>query len=190
METSGLKKILRKNFSAARSALSAGDRKLYDQEIMVRILALPDFQQSEIVGSFVAFGAEPDLARLPVRRLFLPRFDEKFKVYRMVEVRDPATELVVGRYGIPEPAGYLPEATESELREMFFLVPAVACDRNGIRLGRGGGFYDRLLAQSAKSAAVIYSCQLSESPLPKEPFDRPVRWVISERETISNEHCR
>lgn len=181
---------MRKKFSAARSAISPENRSVYDRAIIDRILALPDFQQSTNVGSFVSFGAEPDLSKLKVRRLFLPRFDKKSNEYRMVEVCDPATDLVIGRYGIPEPADNLPEATESELREMFFLVPAVACDRRGIRLGRGGGFYDRLLARSAKSAAVIYSCQLSESALPEESFDRPVKWVITERETIFNECCR
>jgi len=64
---------------------------------------------------------------------------------------------------------------------MLVLTPAVACDRSGVRLGRGGGFYDRMLARSGKAAvAVVYACQLAES-LPREPHDCKVGFAVTEK---------
>ena len=102
----------------------------------------------------------------------------------MAEIRDKNQDLVRGRYGIPEPRPELPAATAQELDEMLFLVPAVGCDRRGVRLGRGGGFYDRLLTQCACAVAVIYSCQLVEQALPAAEWDMPMDVVVTELETI------
>ncbi len=64
---------------------------------------------------------------------------------------------------------------------MLYCVPAVACDGSGTRLGRGGGYYDRPLAEAKKPAvALIYSCQMAETALPRENFDRPVGWIVTE----------
>ncbi len=184
MDALELKKSLRRDFVSRRKALSCDERRNADRCIIDRLFALPEFVQAEKIGSFIAFGAEPDLSPVSGKRIFLPRYDENKCEYVMVEVHSPETDLVKGRYGILEPAQSLPSATAEDLQEMFFLVPAVACDRQGMRLGRGGGFYDRLLAGTVRSAAVIYSCQLSEKSLPAEEFDRPVGFVVTECETI------
>ncbi|MCQ2378095.1 MAG: 5-formyltetrahydrofolate cyclo-ligase [Victivallaceae bacterium] len=179
------KESLRREFAARRRELSPGSRLLFDREIVRRIESLPEYRRAKAVASFVAFGAEPDLRALAGKRFFLPRFDRSKNEYSMVEIRDRERDLVTGRFGIPEPDPRLPEATDEECREMFYLVPAVACDRFGTRLGRGGGFYDRLLRTVRNSAAVIYSRQLAEFRLPSEKWDRPVAWVITENETIA-----
>lgn len=77
----------------------------------------------------------------------------------------------------PRPAGIL--------ARMLFLTPAVACDRRGVRLGRGGGFYDRLLARENRAvAAIVYACQLTES-LPREPHDRMVGFAVTEEDILT-----
>jgi 5-formyltetrahydrofolate cyclo-ligase len=69
---------------------------------------------------------------------------------------------------------------------MLFMVPAVACSAAGVRLGRGGGFYDRLLAGiEKKPVAVIYSCQLAPS-LPCACHDLPMGIIVTENKII---HC-
>lgn len=184
MDTSQLKQLWRKELGARRAALSPAERVRFDQLILERLYQLPEWKKFDRIGAFVALGAEPNLESIIGKRIYLPRFDNNTGAYVMAEIRDRAKDLVRGRYGIPEPRPELPAATAQELAQMLFLVPAVGCDRRGIRLGRGGGFYDRLLAGSAGSVAVIYSCQLVEQNLPAEEWDRPMDVVLTELETI------
>lgn len=181
------KKALRKEFSQKRKNIAADLRRQFDAAICDRIRALPVFQQAANIAAYISFGAEVDLSPLfHGKRLFLPRFQARSGVYEMVAVEDLKRDLLPGKYGIPEPLPSLPAADEGFLAsQMLFLVPAVACDRRGCRLGRGGGFYDRLLAKvNTPPIAAIYSCQLSENALPGAEHDRPVAWIVTEREVI------
>lgn len=81
-------------------------------------------------------------------------------------------ELVAGRLGLREPAGpRLPPRAVADAE--LVLVPALAVDRAGIRLGRGGGFYDRTLPlcrPGARLVAVVRDCEVLDA-LPAEPHD-------------------
>jgi 5-formyltetrahydrofolate cyclo-ligase len=87
--------------------------------------------------------------------------------------------LVTGRFGTREPAGgeiVLPAQAD------IVLVPGVAFNRLGARLGRGGGFYDRFLdgvKPPSKKIAICFSCQLVER-VPVEPHDAAVDAVVTE----------
>lgn len=86
-------------------------------------------------------------------------------------------ELVSGRYGVPAPAPGVP-ATRLDEGDLV-LVPGVAFDRRGRRLGRGGGHYDRALARAGGAVAVGvgYAFQQVEE-VPVEAHDRPVQaWL-------------
>ncbi|MBE6357212.1 MAG: 5-formyltetrahydrofolate cyclo-ligase [Lentisphaerae bacterium] len=181
------KRALRKEFSQKRKNIAADLRRQYDAAICEQIRALPIFQQAANIAAYISFGAEVDLSPLfHGKRLFLPRFQTRSGVYEMVAVEDLKRDLLPGKYGIPEPLPSLPAADEGFLAsQVLFLVPAVACDRNGCRLGRGGGFYDRLLANvKTPPVAAVYSCQISESALPGAEHDKPVAWIVTEREVI------
>ena len=143
--------------------------------------------RSANIAAYISFGSEVDISMLfRGKRLFLPRFETRSGVYEMVAVEDLKRDLLPGKYGIPEPLPSLPAADMEFLSsQVLFLVPAVACDRNGCRLGRGGGYYDRLLAGvKTPPVAVIYSCQLSETALPGAEHDTPVGVIVTEREVI------
>lgn len=85
--------------------------------------------------------------------------------------------LQSGAYGIAEPTGATP--ADPQTMELI-IVPAVAFDRKGNRLGRGKGFYDRLLAETrATTIGVAYDFQLLYE-IPTEPHDTPVHIVITE----------
>ena len=180
------KSLLRRNFSALRRAIPPDRKAVCDHAIREALRSLPEFRTAAGVVGFVPFGAEPDLMPfVGETRFFLPRFDETCGVYTVAEITDPDRELVSGRYGIPEPHPELPAASESEKSGLLFLIPAVACDRNGVRLGRGGGWYDRLLPSvGLPRIAVIYSCQLSGEPLPCEEHDRKMDIVVTEKEIL------
>ncbi|WP_237752528.1 5-formyltetrahydrofolate cyclo-ligase [Mycolicibacterium aromaticivorans] len=89
-------------------------------------------------------------------------------------------ELVAARYGLLEPAG--PVMASSALGDAdLVLVPALAVDRRGVRLGRGGGFYDRSLPlrqPSAKLVAVVRDSELVDE-LPSEPHDIRMTHVLT-----------
>lgn len=91
------------------------------------------------------------------------------------------TRLELGSFQIEEPTGDdLTDPSEIEL----IIVPAVAFDRNGNRLGRGKGFYDRLLqTTSATKIGVGYDFQLIEE-IPAEPHDIPMDMVITQKHYI------
>ncbi len=94
-------------------------------------------------------------------------------------------ELEPGFYGIPEPKKTLREQPDrtATLQEIeLVLVPGLAFDAKGNRLGRGAGYYDRFLAKlpkSVKTVALAFECQLFES-IPVEPHDRKVDYIITE----------
>ena len=181
------KKELRRFFAEKRKSIPAEQRQSFDRAIRQNLRELPLFSQSTCVAAFCPLGAEPDL--LPVlgeKRLFLPRFAEEQQAYELVEVTDLQKDLVTGRYKIAEPRPELEKADWDFVRaEVLFLVPAVAYDRRGVRLGRGGGFYDRMLCAVAKPpVGVVYSCQIGEG-LPLCSHDVPVGWVVTESEVIN-----
>ncbi len=92
-------------------------------------------------------------------------------------------DLVPGAFGVSEPPRPL-RATELAAGEPL-LVPGLGFDRCGQRLGRGGGYYDRLLAAHPTCFAlgVAFGCQLVDR-LPVDPWDRPVTAVLTDRELL------
>ena len=181
------KRSVRKLFSSRRNALKECERQEFDRVICENIRQLPSFKSTENIAAFIRFGAEVDLSPLfRGKRLFLPRFNTLSGVYEMVAVENLKRDLLPGKYGIPEPSPSLPAADSGFLAsQVLFLVPAVACDRLGGRLGRGGGFYDRLLpGVKIPPVAAVYSCQISETPLPGTEHDIPVGVIVTEREVI------
>jgi 5-formyltetrahydrofolate cyclo-ligase len=89
-------------------------------------------------------------------------------------------QLVAARFGLLEPAGpWLPAAALEEARAV--LVPALAVDRTGVRLGRGRGFYDRTLVHRdprARLIAVVRDHELLDE-LPREPHDVPMTHALT-----------
>lgn len=91
------------------------------------------------------------------------------------------SRLELGAFYIEEPTG---DDTVSPSDIELMVIPAVAFDRKGNRLGRGKGFYDRLLSSTdAAKIGVAYEFQLVES-LPVEPHDVPMDMVITQSETL------
>ena len=182
------KAAVRREYSLRRRALDADLRIQYDTAICDNIRTLQLYSDAECIAGFIRHGAEADISPLfKGKRLFLPRFNAELDGYEMVAVNDLELDLLPGKYNIPEPSPSLPAADPDFVAsQVLFLVPAVACDRQGHRLGRGGGYYDRLLAGVKKPpVAVVYSCQISEQTLPGTAHDIPMGVIVTEREVIS-----
>lgn len=178
----------------ALASIPPGDSLRRSELACQRLARTPAFQQAETVMLYMPIRHELDVR--PLSRLAL----EAGKVVLLPRVRrdrvhmDAAAvtsiddgQLAAGAFGILEPleAPAFPPA-EIEL----VIVPALAFSRDGSRLGRGGGFYDRFLGAGAFEAVtcgVAYHEQLLDD-LPREAHDRRVDAVVTDRESVEA-HC-
>lgn len=118
-----------------------------------------------------------DSALAAGKQVALPSFDGESGTYVAREVRDAARDLAPGRFGILEPGGWCRTVPLADLEVL--LVPGLAFDRHGGRLGRGKGFYDRLLSMaSGRKWGVAFEEQLGP-PVPREPHDQRLDGVFT-----------
>ena len=107
----------------------------------------------------------------------LPFFDAQNRIYGARVLDKLATDIIAGKFGVREPAASCAEISLEKFD--LVLVPGMAFDLNGSRLGRGQGFYDRLLEKiSGIKCGLAYDFQLLEK-IPTEPHDAKVDFVFT-----------
>ena len=182
---------LRRDMRARRAALAATDVALASQAVAARVLALPAYRAAREVAAYLPVHNEVDAALLAGqaladgKRLLLPRCRREAPGLLDFGCVTCLSDVVPGRFGILEPREAVcrpPEAFAPDL----ILVPGLAFDPQGRRLGFGGGYYDRLLAlpgmARAFSVGLAFDFQLVAA-LPADPWDRPVNAVVTDRQT-------
>jgi len=107
----------------------------------------------------------------------LPFFDAENQSYGARQITDPAAQIVTGKFGVREPDS---TGTRVPLEKFnLILVPGMAFDLKGHRLGRGQGFYDRLLGAAAGiKCGVCHDGQLFPE-IPAEPHDVKVDFILT-----------
>ena len=183
------KTSLRHTLLERRSALSPADRQRMDAAAQQALVDLPAFRQARTVLLYQAFRGEVDTAAIATaalaagKRLALPRvIKEPRGLVLHAYSGDPAT-LKRGAYGIAEPYPEWPVVSLAAVD--LAVVPGVAFDPAGNRLGYGGGYYDRLLPdlRQANPRAVLiglgYRFQLLPA-LPLDPHDIPLDGVATD----------
>ena len=191
---------LRCHFCSLRERLTAEEVTTASAAICRRLVAWPPLQQAQDITlkkrdqptnpptnppanqptsilTYLAFRNEPDLGLLfgllPQIRWVVPRIEGRRLV---LHPYDPA-HLVRHRFGMLEPAADLPVVDPATLD--LVLVPGVAFDRRGGRLGFGGGYYDRLLPTTpALRVAVTYDECLADT-LPCGEHDQRMDWIVT-----------
>ncbi|NOY81041.1 MAG: 5-formyltetrahydrofolate cyclo-ligase [Kiritimatiellaeota bacterium] len=145
---------LRTRLRAVRRRLDSDETARESERICARVLELPEVRTARAVALYAALSGEVNLKRIieecqrQGKSMLFPRFRAVDRTYEMVQVHEFESETVPGFYGIREPRPDLP-ATPTGLcrdRRTAWIVPGLAFDGAGGRLGQGGGYYDRLLA--------------------------------------------
>lgn len=174
------KAALRRRLLKARRAIPEQAWRQKSDRICAHLQSWPAFQQARGILAYWSFRNEPDLSPLmDTQRLWgLPRCVGKEMVWHQWQGAD---RLQPGQFGIAEPSPTAPTISAAQVD--LILVPAVACDKAGYRLGYGGGFYDRMLSQPQWRAKVAVAIIFDDARLPTVPrdaWDRPLRGVCSE----------
>jgi 5-formyltetrahydrofolate cyclo-ligase len=184
------KPYLRAVLSEARSGLSAERAGALSAQVQRRMLATPEYRASAKVVLYAPVGGEVDTALIAAdalrthRQLYYPIIDRGLRRLRLGPVANLG-ELRAGAFGIPQPpaiGAFEPGALTSGPGAALVCVPGVAFTPAGARLGRGGGYYDRLLAElprEARAAGLGYSFQLIDW-LPEESHDRRLDFIVTE----------
>ena len=184
------KKNLREAFAARRRALSPDAVAASGRAVCDRLRRLPEWGAARTVLLYMPVHNEIDVRPLlddlfaRGARALLPRCRPGEPGIMDLACPLHPEHLVPGAYGILEPD---PVACPSEHDACadLIVVPGLAFDRRGYRLGFGGGYYDRLLSrqtgQTALTVGAAYAFQVLEA-LPTEPWDRRVRAICTENE--------
>ncbi|MEM1414184.1 MAG: 5-formyltetrahydrofolate cyclo-ligase [Myxococcota bacterium] len=181
-----VKHELRRRMKAVRGALPAAARKERSAKLAERLLALPELSGGPLVAAFVPIRGEVDLApfleghRARGGTVALPRVDLEAQEV-VLHLHEAGAELAQGAFGIPEPSPAAPRVPRPDV----VLVPGLAIDPRGHRVGYGKGFYDRLLPEleGALRVAVAFDFQLV-AEVPAASFDEPVDLVVTDARVL------
>ena len=184
------KAMLRKDLVAARVSMSVSDRQAAGRALRDTLLGLPETGMAGTIAAYLSVSTEPETAAL-VFALW------KRGSYVLLPVMLTDNDLDWASYEGPDslrpgPHGLLEPAeprrgTEAIRSADLIIVPALAADRSGNRLGRGGGCYDRALSRvgpSVPTIALLYDHELLDE-IPAGPLDQRVRAVAQPKRGIT-----
>ncbi|MFQ5666416.1 MAG: 5-formyltetrahydrofolate cyclo-ligase [Candidatus Binatia bacterium] len=181
----GEKHTIRQQLREQRRGLSAAVVRAANAAVCAHVRAFRPFQEARSIIAYIAAENEISVAAVfdevvrSGRTLYLPETTRggSFAPWR------PGEPLARGRGGVLEP---LSAAAETPERPAVALVPVVGWDRNGTRLGRGGGFYDRVFSKLAQGITRVgLAHDFQEFPrIQPQPWDVPLHYVITARGVV------
>jgi 5-formyltetrahydrofolate cyclo-ligase len=184
------KVALRRQLTARRIQINGPERAVSGRSLRDAVLSLPEAQMAGTVAAYISVGTEPETRGLVyalwkrgtyvLLPLLRPDYDLDWASYEGPDSLAPGPR---GLLQPTEPLRGVAAVTSADL----VIVPALAVDRGGRRLGRGGGSYDRALARvgaAVPTVALIYDGELLEE-VPAGPLDQPVRMAARPRQGIT-----
>lgn len=194
MDTFESKKILRKEILDKRNSMNLNIKKELDNIIFNKFYESSYYKSANKIFIYVSYGSEIDTKKIinksldEGKRIFIPRTEYKAKLMDAVEIRS-LYDLKEEKHGILEPSIDKEAIDPNELD--LIVVPGVAFDKSGGRMGYGGGYYDRYFKKISyensvkiKKVALAYCLQILEK-VPMDKFDVPIDYILSENISIN-----
>lgn len=180
------RKIIREEAVARRENMPQKEWQKKARQIQSKILRASFAKNADAIGLYVSMGREAATTLLLQaflennRRVYAPRILPERKM-EFVQIRS-SDDLEPGPMNIPQPLATLPGLGPENFKPDLMLMPVVAFDRIGNRLGYGGGYYDRFLAASERDYPLVglaFECQCFPLIMPR-PWDIPLDCICTE----------
>lgn len=187
------RQTLRSRLLAQRERLSDADRSKMSRQIIETLISLSLYQEKSHFFIYCSYRSEVETGLLlrhclqEGKTVLVPKSVPEQSGLLAVAITNPTTDLQLGFKGIPEPVPSLVERTLLHPQSIeVSVIPGAVFARSGHRLGYGGGYYDRFLAQTAPQSyriGLAFSMQLVEH-IPVLPHDVPMDMLITEKEIL------
>ena len=187
------KEKLRKEILTKRKNLDMVKKEEMDRKILNKFYENKYYREAKSIFIYISYDSEINTrgiinkALKDNKKIYVPRTEFKTRFMDAVEITS-LDNLIESKYGILEPSVEEPHIEPNELD--LIVVPGVAFDRNGGRMGYGAGFYDRYFNKISKDnikkivkLALAYDFQILEE-VPMNEQDVPVSYIITEKEFI------
>lgn len=180
---------LRKQILGSLKGLSESEMERMSEAIAARLFALEEWKRADCIFAYISMPYEVATGKIIRRALDdgkavgAPRIYGDCIVFHVIH--DDARPYTLHRWGMEEPEESAP-LLDCRSKRSLVLVPGLAFGRNGVRLGRGRGYYDRFLAehrQGTFSVGLSFDLQLGES-VPADGHDMRLSAVVTEIETV------
>ena len=182
-DSDSTKRALRTRYRKRRDELELAERRRKDQQIRRNVRAFLADQQAKILLTYMPFNSEPNLVplveQLSFEEIGLPVVDTETKTMTFHRW-NKGVSMIYNAYGIPEPENSSPVTLAPE---SIMLIPALGLDEDGYRLGYGGGYYDRYLANHRKYQLVTIGITYEgfvTNALPRSQYDIPLSFIATE----------
>jgi 5-formyltetrahydrofolate cyclo-ligase len=172
---------LRRKCKTIRKELGDEVRLQASQAICAKLAEWDIFQNADVILTYMPMHTEVDLRPLltdfPEKHWLLPRIipgEDGLMVFHPYD----SSNLIQHPFGMAEPSSHLPQIPSGEIK--LVLVPGLAFDHSGWRLGYGGGYFDRFLKNfTGVSVGVVFRALLLDA-LPQGEHDVPMQWLVTE----------
>jgi 5-formyltetrahydrofolate cyclo-ligase len=180
------KSDLRARVKALLAAMPPRERKARSRLATDRLVELPEFHDSSVIMAYLSLPYEVDSTPVVLRAwqlgktVVVPKtvVGRRRLIPYQIETLD--TGIIAGPYGIPEPI----DGTPFPLSMIdMVIIPGLAFDRHGNRVGKGAGFYDRFLREHGFSGLKVglgFSTQMVDD-IPSEPHDVPLDLLVNDQ---------
>ncbi|MCP8967130.1 5-formyltetrahydrofolate cyclo-ligase [Ectobacillus ponti] len=179
------KKRMREEIAARLAALSKEARDAGSRRIAAKLYETEAWKQARTIGITISIDQEVDTYEIirtawkEGKRVAVPKCDRRTRTMTFRSIRD-LSQLEIVYMNLREPIPSVTEAVDPAELDLL-IVPGVAFTKTGGRLGYGGGYYDRFLAEyQGITAALAFSAQLMPA-VPTEPHDQSVDLVLTEQ---------
>ncbi len=176
---------------ALRNSKPASELDCMSSEINARLVKLPEVRNSSTISTYLHTGSEvrtKEIVEWAIsngKRLVVPISDRANKILIFSQIKSPERELERSSYGIPEPKREFRRPVPLEEADVV-LIPGVAWDKSGYRIGYGAGYYDRSInavRRRVMKIGLAYEFQFVPK-VPRSRYDRRVDKIATERRII------